>query len=488
MLFRFMSSLSPRKKFPPTSIPAHRSSVRLQLEGMEDRHVPSATFYQPVNLVSDQAGQARIQDTSLVNAWGIAVGVGGGNFWISDNGTGLTTLYNGDVNGSPLKRNNLVVSIPGGAPTGQLFNSTSDFVVSDGNGHSGPAFFIFASESGQITGWNPAVPPPAPSTQAQTTGAVVADAIFKGIAMGNNAGSNFLYAADFHNNQIDVFDGTFTQVTPAGAFTDPSLPAGYAPFNIANVNGTLFVTYAQQDDNAEDDVHGAGHGYIDAYDLDGNLLRRVASQGVLNSPWGMAVAPSNFGPFSNDLLVGNFGDGRIHAFNPDTGALVGTLSSGANHPIVIDGLWGLTFGNGVTAGNSNTLYFTAGPDDEGHGLFGKIAAGNNVNGDLRRVTVDSAHAIRHSSVATELIELHNGRSAIAGPITIFVSNLPAGVKLLNATGQTPQGAYITVSSDSLRKNHELKVNLVFDNSVGANLRLFKNLRIDVFAGSGTVVN
>ena len=481
MLFRLFS----QRERIETRTPRPRVNVRPRLEALEDRQLPSATYYQAVNLVSDQAGHAKIQDTSLVNAWGIAVGVGGGNFWISDNGTGLTTLYSGDVNGSSLKRNNLVVNIPGGAPTGQLFNSTSDFVVDDGAGHTGPALFIFASESGQITGWNPAVPLPAPSRQAQT-GATVDGAIFRGIAMGNDGTGNFLYATDFHSGQVDVFDSTFTQTTLAGSFTDPNLPAGYAPFNIANINGTLFVTYAQQDADAEDDVRGAGHGFIDAFDTDGNFLRRVASQGVLNSPWGMVQAPANFGQFSNDLLVGNFGDGRIHAFNPDTGALVGTLSTGAGHSIVINGLWGLSFGNGVTAGDSNTLYFTAGPNDESNGLFGKIKLGTNVTPILRDVILGLAHSISNSSVVTQQVLLLNGRSDFNGPITLFISNLPPGVTLLNATGTTPQGAYIKISSSGLGKNRLLIANLVFNNPAGDSMRLFRDLHVDVFAGASAI--
>jgi uncharacterized protein (TIGR03118 family) len=471
--------------FPARSVsakPTRRSlTFRPQLETMEDRQLPSATFYQPVSLVSDQAGHARIQDTSLVNAWGIAVGVGGGNFWVSDNATGLATVYFGDVNGTPFQRNNLVVSIPGGAPTGQLFNTTTDFIVSDGAGHSGPAFFIFASESGNITGWNPGVPPPVLSHQAQL-GATVDGAIFKGIALANNGSGNFLYAADFHNGVIDAFDSSFTPTTLAGSFTDPNIPAGFAPFNIQNLGGTLYVTYAKQDAEAEDDLAGPGNGFVDAFDANGNFLRRVATQGVLNSPWGLALAPNNFGPFSNDLLVGSFGDGTIHAFNPTTGALVGTLSTGPNHPIVIDGLWGLTFGNGVTAGASNTLYFAAGPDDESHGLFGKITAGSNVNDQLRRLEIGSPHAIPHSSLVRQVIELHNNRTAITGPITLFISNIPAGVTLLNATGQTPQGAFITIPASSLGKNRDLQVTLVFDNPAHVSLSLLRHLQVDVFAG------
>jgi uncharacterized protein (TIGR03118 family) len=453
----------------------------LTVEFLEDRNLLSVSSYLPINLVSNQAGVARLQDTNLVNAWGLAISPNGGAFWVADNGADVATLYSGDVNGSAVHTVPLVVSIPNGAPTGQVFNANSnDFIVNDGNGNSGHAVFIFASESGTISGWSPAVPPPAPSTSAQI-GVTIDGAVFKGLALANNGGANFLYATDFHNNAIDVFDNTFTQVTPAGTFSDPNLPAGYAPFGIQNIGGTLYVSYALQDAAAHDDVKGPGHGFIDAYDTDGNLLRRVASQGTLNSPWGMVQAPANFGHFSNDLLVGNFGDGRINAFDPDSGAFLGQLQLGARTPVHIPGLWGLAFGNGISAGNTNTLYFTAGPDDESNGLFGKIVAVNNVN-DQVRAHLDDFDRVHHSDlVSAELEVLNRSRTTIPGPITVVITNIPTGVAVQNATGQTPTGGVIvTISSSDLARHRELHTDLLFSNPNRVSLR---HLHIEIISGS-----
>ena len=199
-------------------------------------------------------------------------------------------------------------------------------------------------------------------------------AIYKGIALANNGSGDFLYLADFHNNQIDVLNSSFQPTTLAGSFTDPSLPGGYAPFNVAAIGGKLYVAYAKQDAAAKDELAGAGLGYVGVFDLNGNFQTQLISQGKLNAPWAMVQAPTTFGDFGGDLLVGNFGDGRINAYDITTGTLEGTLSQSKGHPIVIDGLWGLAFGNGVSAGDTTTLYYAAGPDDETHGLFGKITA------------------------------------------------------------------------------------------------------------------
>jgi uncharacterized protein (TIGR03118 family) len=254
----------------------------------------------------------------------------------------------------------LVVTIPGGSPTGQVFNTSTGFEITPGQ----PAAFIFASESGNITAWNP----------AQGTSAVMMastpDAVYKGLALASTSTGTYLYASNFHAGRIDVFDSTFKLTTVTGSFTDPNLPAGYAPFNVQEIGGSLYVTYALQDADAHDDVKGPGHGFVDEFTPDGALVRRLVSQGRLDSPWGLALAPSDFGRFSGALLVGNFGNGRIHAYDPTTGHLLGTLGAD-RHPVVIDGLWGLRFGNGV-AGNTNSLLFTAGPKDESHGLFGVI--------------------------------------------------------------------------------------------------------------------
>ena len=243
---------------------------------------------------------------------------------------------------------------------------------------SGSAVFIFSSEAGIISGWNPGVPapPPSPSTQAQV-GATVPGAIYKGLSIAGTGTGARLYATNFHAGTVDVFDSTFALLHLPGAFVDANLPAGYAPFGIQNIGGTLYVTYALQGEGAVDDVAGVGHGYIDAYDTAGNLLRRVASKGPLNSPWGLALSPGDFGLFSDALLVGNFGDGKIHAYDLSTSGeaeLLGQLHSKNGPPLKIDGLWALQFGKGGTAGSgpSNTLFFTSGPDDESHGLFGSL--------------------------------------------------------------------------------------------------------------------
>jgi len=373
----------------------------LRIETLEARQVLSTT-YLVHDLVSDQQGVAPLTDTDLVNGWGISLNPTGGGFWISSNGKDLADIYTGDVSGSPIvKPASSEVTITGGAPTGSVFNTTTDFKIPMG-APTAAATYIFASESGAVTGWNPSV-----NANTAVLGFQASDsAIYKGIALANDsvAGQNYLYVADFHNNKIDVLDTNFHLVAPGtpalnGTFTDPNLPAGFAPFNVAEINGQLYVSYAKQDNpaDAEDDVAGAGHGLVDIYTNDGVFVQRLISNGAgskLNSPWAMVVAPASFGDFGGDLLVGNFGDGRINAYNPTSGAFLGTLRGFKNHPVVVDGLWGLAFGNGVTAGDTNTLYFAAGPDDEGHGLFGKITANPQgtspvtavLNGDVLNVT------------------------------------------------------------------------------------------------------
>ena len=327
--------------------------------------------YHQTNLVSDLPGLAQLTDPDLVNPWGLAAGPTT-PVWVADNGTDKATIYPGFVNGSPIQKAPLVVSIPGGAPTGQVFNGTPGFEVHAGNA-SGPALFLFDSEAGLVTGWNPGVPPPPPSTQAQV-GARVRHAIYKGLALATTSAGSFLYAADFHHGRIDVFDQGFGRVHLSGRFRDHKLPRGYAPFNIQELDGRLYVAYAKQDADREDEVAGPGRGFVDVYSTSGHLLRRLVRRGQLNAPWGLAQAPaSGFGRFSGDLLVGNFGDGRINAYDPRTGAFRGRLRHEDGSPIQIEGLWALRFGNGVT-GDPTTLLFTAGIDDEAHGLFGAIQA------------------------------------------------------------------------------------------------------------------
>jgi uncharacterized protein (TIGR03118 family) len=326
--------------------------------------------YTQHNLVSDQADKADVMDPDLVNAWGLAFGKGAmaTPAWVADNGTDVATLYTGDTAGTPVMKFPLTVSIPGGAPTGQVFNGSKAFVI-HGGGKSGPANFIFSSEAGKITAWSLAVPP---ATKARKV-ASVKGAIFKGLAIAKTKHGRRLYATDFHKGRVDVWNGHFKRVHHKGAFRDREIPDGYAPFGIEAVKRHIFVTYAKQDKDAEDDVKGPHHGFVDVFNTRGKLLRRFASRGVLNSPWAIVKAPNGFGPASGDLLIGNFGNGRINAFDPKTGMLAGPLEKKMGNELRIDGLWALEFGNGVI-GTPKTLLFTAGPDDESHGLFGDISA------------------------------------------------------------------------------------------------------------------
>lgn len=329
------------------------------------------TRFHQVNLVSDIPGQALHTDPDLVNPWGISHS-GGSPFWVSDNGTGVSTLYN-----TAGAKQGLTVTIPpaGSAPgttatpTGQVFNGTADFVVTK-EAVSGPSRFIFATEDGTISGWNQTVDPTHAILTVDNSGA---EAVYKGLAIGANASGNFLYAANFHAGTIDVFDKNFHQVLLAGSFTDPDIHTGFAPFNIQNLEGKLYVTYAKQDADGEDDVAGPANGYVDIFDTTGNLLQRLATRGRLNSPWGLAFAPPSFGAFAGDLLVGNFGDGRINVIDPVTGEFLDQLRDPNNRAITIDGLWGLIVGNGGNGGDLDKVYFTAGSDDETHGLFGSLA-------------------------------------------------------------------------------------------------------------------
>ena len=332
--------------------------------------------YAATILVSDTAaaanpygGSSAHVDANLVNAWGIAFNPQG-FVWVANAGTSTSTLYDG--NGVP---QSLVVTIPDGLageaePTGIVFNGGSGFQVSQ-NGLTGASAFIFAGEGGTIAGWSPAVDMTHAITAVDRS---AAGAIYKGLARATQGGADFLYATDFHNGVVDVFDSTFTKVTlAAGAFTDPNLPAGYAPFGIQAIGNQIYVSFAQQDAQAEDDVTGAGLGAVVVFDTAGVLVRRlIAVGGRLNAPWGMAMAPADFGPFSNALLVGNFGDGRINAFDPSTGNYLGTLTRSNGNAISIEGLWGIAFGNGLNGQPTNTLFFSAGPGDEAHGVYGRI--------------------------------------------------------------------------------------------------------------------
>jgi uncharacterized protein (TIGR03118 family) len=325
--------------------------------------------YAVTNLVADSAGSAAAADGNLVNGWGLVAGPTT-PWWTSNNGTNTSTLYNGAG-----AKQALTVAVAG-APTGTVFNGVAaDFAVSAG-GKTGQARFIFATEGGTILGWSPTV------NGTAAIGAVdrsSAGAVYKGLA----TAADRLYATDFHNGRVDVFDKTFQPLTLAsGAFTDPKLPKGFAPFGIQAIAGNIFVTYAKQDAQKHDDVAGGGLGYVDEYTSDGQFVARVETGGRKNSPpnapWGLAMAPATgFGVFSGDLLIGNFGNGRIAAYQDRGGGkwvYKGELRHGNGTLVTIDGLWGLEFGNGAAAGPATTLYFTAGPGGEKHGLFGSITA------------------------------------------------------------------------------------------------------------------
>jgi uncharacterized protein (TIGR03118 family) len=338
------------------------------------------------NLVSDGGVTAEHIDPLLVNAWGIAFNPTG-FVWVSNGGTATSTLYDG--NGV---KNALTVAIPPNAagpakPTGIVFSASADFAVTQG-GKTGPSRFIFASETGTITGWAPTVI----ATNAVLAYEAPDGAIYKGLALGSNGVGNFLYATDFHNNKVDVLDRTFTKVTLAGDFRDPHLPAGYAPFGIQNILGNIYVLFAKQDGDAEDEVAGPGLGFVSVFDTNGNFLRRLITRGALNAPWGIALAPADFGRFSNRLLIGNFGDGRINAYDLASGNFVGQLRDTHGHALKVDGLWGLSFGNGVQNQPTSALFVTAGPNDESSGLYARIEA---VNADDNDDDDDHGHGYDH---------------------------------------------------------------------------------------------
>jgi uncharacterized protein (TIGR03118 family) len=318
----------------------------------------NAESYVVRNLVTDDqtANSAQITDSHLLNAWGISFGPTS-PFWVSANGSGLATLYSVDPLTNATAKQGLEVTIPGdGSVTGQVFNGTSGF-NSDR--------FLFVSEDGTISGWRGALGTTAEILQSPS------DAYYKGVALATIGGNTYLYAANFHSGTIDVLKGTTSAPDLTGKFTDPNLPASYAPFNIQLLGDKLYVTYALQG-SGKDEHAGPGLGFVNVFDTQGNLLGRVGSMGTLNAPWGLALAPSSFGSFAGDLLVGNFGDGTVNAFDLSNNNFVAQLLGTDGTPLSIKGLWGLTPGNGGTGGDTNTIYFSAGPQDESHGLFGAL--------------------------------------------------------------------------------------------------------------------
>jgi uncharacterized protein (TIGR03118 family) len=341
------------------------------------------TAYIRTDLVSNLQNLVQPADPNLQNAWGVA-NAPGGPLWVSDNNDGLATLYDG--NGAKI---NLTVTIPlpagraappAAAPTGMVWNPTTAFTITAGT-VSAPATFIFGSEDGTITAWNPMVDP---IVGGKSTATLVLDnsskgAVYKGLAFGTNVHGNFLFATNFAAGTVEAYDATFKPATLDGSFSDPDIPAGFAPFGIANIDNNLYVTYAKQNAQKNDVVAGAGLGFVNVFTTDGVLIKRFASRGVLNAPWGVARATAKFGDFSGDILIGNFGSqgdfaGRINAFSGgNDNDFRGPLRDAKGKPLAIDGLWSIIFGTFRNA-DADTLYFTAGPNQQQNGLFGKVVA------------------------------------------------------------------------------------------------------------------
>ena len=322
----------------------------------------NAEVFDVTNLVTDDqsVNAAQLTDPHLKNAWGISHS-SGSPFWVSSNGAGLAVLYNVDPTTNITSKLGLEVTIPGaGNVTGQAFNGTAAAFNAD--------VFLFVSEDGTISGWRGAL-----GTAAETLQLASDANVYKGTTQVMVGGHAYLLSANFRAGTIDVLKGDAAAPELAGKFTDPNLPSGFAPFNVQVLGGKIYVAYAQQDAAKHDDVAGAGHGFVTEFDTNGNFLRRIATQGTLDSPWGLAIAPISFGALAGDLLVGNFGDGRINAFNLTTLIFDGQLLGGNGTPVDIDGLWALIPGNDGSGGNSSSIYFSAGPGDEMHGLFGVIA-------------------------------------------------------------------------------------------------------------------
>ncbi len=388
--------------------------------------------YQQTNLVSDMADSAAHTDPKLINPWGISF-FPGQPFWIADNNSGYSTVY--DANGvSQLAF--IVPAPPGGAspstPTGTVINTTSTFKVG-----GSPSLFLFDNEDGVISGWN------------GTGNAIIAidnsskNAVYKGLAMLSPADTTtYLAATNFNSGQVEAYTESFSPLAPPGSFTDPTLPAGYAPFNIQQVGNQVFVTYAVQDMAKHDPVNGAGNGIVDIFDLDGNFVKRFASNGTLNSPWGVVQASPSFGAFSNDILIGNFGDGTINAFDPATGNFLGQLKDPAGHVIANTSLWALVFGAGGT-GDPNTLYFTAGLANEGHGLFGALAV-NGGTGDYSLTASPQSATVPPGGSMNFMITV-TPANGFASTVN-FTCTAPTGITCaLNPTSVTPAGSAVSTT-------------------------------------------
>ena len=445
-----------RARRTPTS-PRRRASFGPRLEAIEDRCLLSTAIVQ-TNLVSDdtQFTPAQVQDPNLVNPWGLAAS-STGEWWVANEGTGTSTVYNTST--SPVTPDSLVVSVPPGStasaqgtPTGTVFNTSGKgFDVSE-NGKTGSSVFLFDTVDGTISGWSPSVD----STNA-IVGATNPGAIYTGLAMATDQhGETLLYAADFGKGSIDVYNQNFQSVTNLrGNFTDPQLPAGYSPFNIQAIDNQLYVEYAPVADVLAG-TSAPGEGAVDVFTADGQLLEHLIRPGDthINQPWAVALAPSNFGSFSNDLLIGNFGDGTINAFGPRSGHFAGELTNAAGQPIAITHLWGMAFGNGGEAGPTNTLYFTAGltshlapSDTPFHGLFGSLQVAPASGGDATTVNGSEPVPVSNNSVGMSALPTISSTQPDQGieafpPISNAMTIVPASD--LQALGQ-PIDAFVGTS-------------------------------------------
>lgn len=411
-----------------------------QVQSIQIPVIAPGSAYRQTNLVSDIPGVATFQDPLLVNPWGISM-TATSPFWIANNGTSTTQLLRGDVGSTPLFFNPSpqTVTIPGGLPTGTVANTggATDFVVTNGSA-SGKAAFLFASITGNITGWNPNVPA-AGSTVAQIAASNPGH-VYTGLAIGNNGSANFLYAADFASGKIDVYNSTFVlQPTASFPFADPTIPTTsgntFHAYNVQALGGSLYVTYAKVGPDGRDQ-EGVGNGFVRRFNLNGvRDLTFGINNGPLNSPWGITIAPATFGIFGGALLVGNFGDGNpsVHAFNPTTGAFLGTLQNEAGDGIVIDELWALQFGNGGAGGDPNTLYFTAGTAEEEHGIFGS----------LKPTTATATSLIQ---LATDDISIGEGSGGVQITVT-RAGNVSGSATVNYATFDQSQTGHASQKSD-----------------------------------------
>ncbi len=388
-------------------------------------HAAAANSYVVHNLTADVPWVADHVDPLLIDPWGISFSATS-PFWISNRGTGTSTLYNGI--GQPYPVASPLVAIiprPAGAtgtghstPTGQVQNSAGGFAVAGKN----PSF-IFCTEDGTIASYVGSNTPPTGITVDNSA----AGAVYKGMALGTSGTTSYLYVANFNAGTVEVYDTTYKKTTLNGTFSDPALPAGFAPFNVANIGGKLYVTFAKQNAAKNHDAPGAGNGYVDIFDLNGNLLQKLASGGTLNSPWGVAVAPSTFGAFAGDVLVGNFGDGTINAFDPASGNFLGQLQDATGKTIAISGLWTIVFGNGGPIFDSTILYFTAGPSGETHGLFGSVQASVS----LPAPAVNSGGLVNVASFTPATAS--NGAVAPGSMAALFGANLSSVVEVATST-------------------------------------------------------